>query len=209
MSVLIATPTRARQMNVEYSVGVLQSSGLYGGWMPLLGQTDIYMARNVLANEFLKNSTHDSLIFIDSDIGFSREDFNALITSPHPLVSGMYPCKTAGVDLGKAIFAPLDRTAPIPETGFIEAKYLPCGFLKIDRTVFEAIKPNVAEYGPLEKPNFQFFVGLVVDRWLLSEDYSFSELARRAGFKPMVNCGIRLIHDGIPLSSSTPWSNAS
>lgn len=208
MSFLIATPTRAKQMNVEYTVGLMQSSGLFNGWMPLLGQTDIYMARNVLANEFLKHTQHDSLIFIDSDIGFTREDLANLASSPHPLVSGMYPCKTAGPDLGKAIFAPLDRETLIPAEGFIEARWLPCGFLKIDRSALEAIKPLVVEYGPTEQPNWQFFVGLVVDRFLLSEDYSFSELARRAGVKPMINCAIRLQHDGIPLTAAIPWSNS-
>lgn len=208
MSFLIATPTRARQMNVEYTVGLMQSSGLFGGWMPLLGQTDIYMARNVLANEFLRKTKHDSLIFIDSDIGFSRENLIDLAASPFPLVSGMYPCKTDGDDLGKAIFSPLDRETPIPNEGFIEAKYLPCGFLKIDRSLLEDIKPHVVEYGPPNDPNYQFFVGLVVDRFLLSEDYSFSELARRAGAKPMVNCKIRLVHDGVPLKTVAPWSNS-
>jgi len=193
MTVLLATPTRGRSVDTEYAVGIIHSAGLHNGWMPMTGQSDIYVARNGLVNEFLKTA-HDTLIFIDSDIGFVRDDLQALIASPYPFVSGMYPGKDRA---GKPVLVAEDPATPIPDTGFIKAKYIPGGFLKVDRSVFEAIKPLVAEYGPTDKPCYQFYNGVIEDRQLLSEDYSFCVLARQAGFTPMVNCKIRLKHDGL------------
>lgn len=193
MSALICTPSRGRSMDFEYMVGLMHAHGLHGGWMPMGGQSDIYVARNGLANEFLKTK-HDQLIFIDSDIGFLRDDFLNLLSSPYPFVSGLYPGKDRA---GKPVCVAEDKDAPIPAEGFVRAKYVPGGFLKIDRSVLEAIKPLVAEYGPVEQPCYQFFNGLIEDRNLLSEDYSLCVLARKAGITPMINCRIRLKHDGL------------
>jgi hypothetical protein len=194
MSFLIATPTRARSMDFEYVVGMMHASGTFGGWMPVGGQSDIYVARNTLVNQFLYMK-HDQLVFIDSDIGFTRDDIMNLVTTPYPLVSGLYPGKDAEQ---RPVYVPMDGgPATLPEKGkLIEAKYVPGGFLSIHRSVLDAIKPLVAEYGPVEKPHYQFFNGIVEDRNLLSEDYSFCVLARQAGFVPKINTDIRLKHDG-------------
>jgi hypothetical protein len=196
MSFLIATPTRNRQMDVEYAVGLMHSSGTFGGWMPLTGQSDIYIARNTLANQFLHmDPQHSDLVFIDSDIAFTREDLKLLIESPHPLVSGLYPGKDANQT---PVWIPEDlKGEKLPPPGsFVPAKYIPAGFLRIHRSVLEGMSKFVPEYGPVEKPNFQFFNGVIEDRNLLSEDYSFCKIAREAGFTPYVNTSIRLKHDG-------------
>ncbi len=196
MSFLIATPTRNRQANVEYVVGLMHSSGTYGGWMPLTGQSDIYIARNTLANQFLlMDKKHDDLVFIDSDIAFTRDDLKALIESPYPLVSGLYPGKDANMT---PIWVPENpEDSKYPASGqFLPAKYVPGGFLRIHRSVLEAVSKIVPEYGPVETPHYQFFNGEIEDRKLLSEDYSFIKLCREAGFTPYVNTNIRLKHDG-------------
>lgn len=192
MSFLIATPVRGRATDFEYTVGLMHSAGLYGGWMPMGGQSDIYVARNGLVSEFMKMK-HDQLVFIDSDIGFTRTDLQDLVTSPAPLVSGLYAGKDNAM---KPVYVPLEKDAPLPKEGLIDAKYVPCGFLCIHRSVFEAIKPLVAEYGPPEAPIWQFFNGMIEERMLLSEDYSFCVNARKAGIVPKVNCKIRVKHDG-------------
>ena len=91
--VLIATPIRGNQTVTLYTAGLLQATGLHGGWLPLAGQSDIYVARNVLANEFLRRKEFDTVVFIDSDIGFSRDQLKALIDSDEPMVSGLYTDK--------------------------------------------------------------------------------------------------------------------
>ena len=188
-------------MDFEYNVGIMQSANLFGAWMPMGGQSDIYVARNNLVNEYLKTK-HDQLVFIDSDIGFTRDNLMDLISTPYPLVSGIYPDKGEG---GDPVLVPLDggkmKRTDMPAQGCTPVKYVPCGFLKIDRSVLQTMidKKAVAEYGPEDKPNYQFFNGMVEDRMLLSEDYSFSLLARNLGIVPVVNFKIRLKHDGRPI----------
>ena len=96
---------------------------------------------------------------------------------------------------------PFDK---VPSCGLLTAGLLGCGFLKIDRAVLDKIvdKGLATPYGVEahaksgSPPNYQFFNGRVYKDNLLSEDYSFSVMAREAGVQPYVNCSIRLTHDG-------------
>jgi hypothetical protein len=65
-----------------------------------------------------------------------------------------------------------------------------------------AEKPLIATYG---QGNFyHFFFGRIALDNLLSEDYSFSDLAYSAGIQPWINCGIRLNHDGRTVDPQAP-----
>jgi hypothetical protein len=176
---------------------MLQSSGLHGGWLPMAGQSDIYVARNVLANEFVRRKEFDAMIWIDSDIGFTRQHLQDLIDTEQPLVSGLYTDKCQppmpfcrdnnGVQL---------KLEDVPKEGMIKSRFMPGGFLKVERIVYETIieKKLVGQYGSGAFHHF-YFGKIVLDN-LLSEDYSFCELAREAGFQGWINCGIRVNHDG-------------
>ena len=203
--VLIATPIRGNQTVTLYTAGLLQATGLHGGWLPLAGQSDIYVARNVLANEFLRRKEFDTVVFIDSDIGFSRDQLKALIDSDEPMVSGLYtdkcqpPMPFCRDNDGLAVS--LDQ---IPLQGMLPARFVPGGFLKIERIVFETLieKKAVNSYG---KGNFHhFYFGRIALDNLLSEDYSFSDLVYSAGIQPWINCGVRLNHDGRTLDPQPP-----
>jgi hypothetical protein len=196
--VLIATPIRGNSTVTLYTAGLLQSTGLHGGWLPMAGQSDIYVARNVLANAFVTEyKKFDTLIWIDSDIGFVRQHLQDLIDTEQPFVSGLYTDKCQppmpfcrdnnGVQLT------LDD---IPKEGMIKSRFMPGGFLKVDRIVYETIieKKLVPSYG--SGKFHHFYYGKIVLDNLLSEDYSFCELAREAGFQGWINCGIRVNHDG-------------
>jgi hypothetical protein len=193
--VMIVTPLRGSQ--VQYCVGLMMISGLYGGWVPLSGQSDIHHARNTLANSFLQNKQFNTLVWIDSDIGFTREDFIALLSSTEPLVSGLYtdkaqpPMPHCRDEEGQPV--PL---ADIPQAGMLRTRFVPGGFLKVERRVFETIieKQLVPSYNHGEY--HQFYNGRIFNECLMSEDYSFSYLASTAGFQPWIDCGIRLDHDG-------------
>lgn len=195
--VLVATPIRGNSCITLYTAGLLQSTGLHGGWLPMAGQSDIYVARNVLANEFLNRKEFDTMVCIDSDIGFTRQNLQDLIDTTEPFVSGLYTDKCQppmpfcrGND-GQTV--PL---ADIPQTGMLKARFVPGGFLKIEREVFQAIiaKGIVPVYG--EGKFHHFYNGRIALDNLLSEDYSFCEVVREAGFQPWINCGVRLSHDG-------------
>ena len=92
--VLISTPIRGNQTVTLYTAGMLQAAGLHGGWLPMAGQSDIYVARNVLANEFLRRKEFDTMIFIDSDIGFTRQHLQALIDTAKTVTAERDKIKT-------------------------------------------------------------------------------------------------------------------
>jgi hypothetical protein len=203
--ILLATPIRGNSTVTLYTAGVMQSTGLHGGWLPMAGQSDIYVARNVLANEFLRRKEFDTLVFIDSDIGFTRDQLKALIDSEESMVSGLYTDKCQPpmpfCRDNDGIQQPLEN---IPVEGMLPARFVPGGFLKIERIVFETLieKKMVAPYGG---GNFhQFYFGRIVLDNLLSEDYSFSDLVYQAGIQPWMNCGVRLNHDGRTLDPQSP-----
>jgi hypothetical protein len=199
--VLLATPCRDGKFHATYTAGILQSTGLHGGWLPMAGQSDIYVARNTLANTFLQKKEFDTIVWIDSDIGFTRNDLKQLLDSTEPVVSGLYTDKSQP----PRPFCRGEKGEPIPDDeipaiGMIETTFLPGGFLKVDRCVYEGIvaKGLAPEYGGINGlPTFwQFYNGRVFNHNLLSEDYSFSALVREAGFTAWIDCGIRLNHDG-------------
>ena len=193
-SCMIATPLRGRSVNFEYVVSMLQSAGAYRGWMPLSGQGDIYVARNTLANAFMRQSDAAHIMFIDGDIGWTRQNLLDIIATPHPVVSGLYPGHGPPEWICRDEFGDKIPVASMPKTGLLKSKLVGCGFLKVSRFVFEAIieQKLAAPYGD----NHQFFKGDIEGDFLLSEDYSFSKMVRQAGFQPMLNCEIRLMHDG-------------
>jgi len=195
--VLIGTPIRGNQTVTLYTAGLLQSAGLHGGWLPMAGQSDVYVARNVLLNEFYRRKEFNTLIWIDSDIGFSRQHLQDLIDTEEQFVSGLYTDKCQppmpfcrdenGVQM---------QLADIPSEGMIPARFVPGGFLKVERSVVDTLieKGNLQQYG--QKNFWHFYFGRIAFDNLLSEDYSFSDLVFSVGIQPWINCGIRLNHDG-------------
>lgn len=202
---LITTPIRGNQTQTLYTAGLLQSAGLHGGWLPLAGQSDLYVARNVLTNEFFRRKEFDTMVCIDSDIGFGRRELQMLIDTTEPIVSGLYTDKCQppmpfcrGMD-GMQI--PLEQ---IPKEGMIRTRFVPGGFLKIEREVLQSIVDQnlVPSYGGGKFHHF--YNGRIALDNLLSEDYSFSDLVTQAGFQVWMHCGIRLSHDGRTLDNPPP-----
>jgi hypothetical protein len=194
---LIVTPIRGNQTQTLYTAGILQSAGLHGGWLPLAGQSDIYVARNVLANEFFNRKEFDTVVWIDSDIGFTRDNLQMLIDTDEPFVSGLYTDKCQPPmpfcrDLN-GLQVPLEQ---IPKQGMLRARFVPGGFLKVERSVYQTIidQSLVPTYG--NGKFHHFYNGRIQLDNLLSEDYSFADLVYQAGVPAWINCGIRLSHDG-------------
>ena len=195
--VLICTPARDGKFHALYVAGILQSTSLNGGWLPMAGQSDIYVARNVLMNTFLQRTEYKTMVFIDSDIGFTAKDLKTLIDSNEDVVSGLYTNKTQPpMPFARGIDGVEVKPEDIPPEGMIQAMFVPGGFLKIERHVLDTIidKKLVPTYGGGKLHHF--YNGRIFEENLLSEDYSFCHLVREAGFQPWLHCGIRLNHDG-------------
>jgi hypothetical protein len=195
--VLIVTPIRGNQTVTLYTAGLMNSTGLHGGWLPLAGQSDVYVARNVLANQFLQRKEYDTLVSIDSDIGFTREDLKNLIDTEESFVSGLYTDKCQPpMPFCRDMQGQQVPLSDIPRQGLLRAWFIPGGFVKIERSVFETLiaKGLVPSYG--KGQYHHFYNGRIALDNLLSEDYSFSDLVKQAGIQAWINCGIRLNHDG-------------
>lgn len=87
VSILVCCPT-STQINVQ-TVACIQSLGL-----PTIYVSDslVYQAREIAVDTCIKNK-YDYLLFIDSDIIFTIEDFNKLISNiskTNGIISGLY-----------------------------------------------------------------------------------------------------------------------
>jgi hypothetical protein len=87
--------------------------------------------------------------------------------------------------------------------GLIEILYAATGFLHVRREVYERMRlqlelPTCHRHS--QHPVVPYFLPLVVpqgdDHAYLSEDFSFCERARRAGYKIMADTSLRLWHIG-------------
>jgi len=149
--------------------------------------------RNRAAADFLATGC-DYLLFIDADIIFDRGHIERLMESAEPVLGGIYCLKTMVAP--SPCLQTLPGAQPIAVGGIEEVRRTGTGFLRIHRSVFEAIKPHTAKYNNHGRDEWDFFPSGVVDEEWLSEDWYFCDLARKAGFRVMVDTTIQVGHEG-------------
>lgn len=180
-------------------------------------------ARNVCANDFLFNHTHDYLMFIDADIQFNPLSVIKMMKCDKDIVCGAYPKKILNYEKLKANiekssdisdlvslstnyainYQTKDGTITV-EKDLTEVKDAPTGFLLIKRSVLEKIiESNVASeytndiraYGHGKK-FYDFFPCGVFDGRYLSEDYGFCRLCQKVDYKIYCDLSVKLNHIG-------------
>ncbi len=167
------------------------------------GCSAIDAARNELVSDALHDGA-ESLLFIDSDIGFDPADALRLLARPEPIASGVYPKK--GMRELASIFA--DGVQELlfgPEAvGAYPLKYAATGFLRMKASV---LRRMIAELKmPLCNTHWgrgvwPFFQPLIIphgpDKWhYLGEDWAFSYRLAQIGVTPVADTTIRLWHWG-------------
>lgn len=133
--------------------------------------------------------TYDKIFWIDTDISWSVEDFEKILSSPLDIVSGLYGVGGSGavnamrLEMGtprgmdKVFFMLSDHPVQVDGVGF--------GFVAMKQGVFERIP----------RPWFEILKAPVAMRLVnLSEDYSFCKKAREAGFEIWVDPLVRVGH---------------
>jgi hypothetical protein len=146
-------------------------------------------SRNILAARFLRSSATD-LVFIDSDVGFEPEALVRLCTSDRPFSAGIYRKKTEPEEYpvapkGPQIWADRD--------GFIECLWMPTGFMRINRAVFEGL--DVPAYADSAGETVKaYFLCSVRNGGYWGEDVEFCRLVREAGGKPCAFSDMDLRH---------------
>lgn len=162
-------------------------------------------ARSKTATHFLLETDYDVHVSIDSDIVFDPASVFQIARQAHDLggiVAGLYVTRAkGGLCKPTSVFledVPIEfGTDPTP----VEIKYAATGFLATPRVVFETLAKDLPLCHPQEWWRFYpFYMPMIVDGSngpeYLSEDFSFTERARRAGFKVYVNPAVRLLHLG-------------
>lgn len=199
--VLICTPVRDGRFHTGYVVGMMHGNGLHGGWLPYSGQSDIYLARNILMNGFYKTLRYNTVVFIDSDIGFTRNDLKRLIDSEGDVVSGIYTDKSQPpVPFCRDGTGEIVALNNIPPEGMIPSLFIPGGFFKVERHVLDKLVASgtLATYGTDSEVgnHYLFYETTIYNNIVLSEDYAFSAALMQIELMPWTNCGIRVNHDG-------------
>lgn len=192
------------------------------------GESLVTRARNNCVATFLAQPEWTHLFWIDADIGFSPEAAFRLLLSDHDVAAGVYPLKrenwphggvpagTTQADFDATYTRYTVNTAPSPETGRIDVRVQPDGFLRlseaptgfmlIKRRVFERIMTAHPELRyvpdslgvPDQGLHYRFFdVGVdPVSRRYLSEDYGFCRLWSGLGEHIYVDANSNLSHQG-------------
>lgn len=190
--VFVSIPTLSGEVCHETVKGLLGSAGLYGGVDFVTGCSEVNLARNLAVQHFDSLPQFDHMVFIDSDIGFSRQDFEFLMSGDEDAVYAPYSKK--------------DGTGKPSEFGL--------GFARVKRSVFEKIldlktaNPIDGLPDPDGEPavNFFFWQGAMVFEFFPSfataahhwsgEDHSFWKLVKMSGATVRVEERVRLRHWG-------------
>lgn len=159
---MIGTPCYNGNVTVNYlrslvaMIGFLDQQGVRTGMLTPSHESLITRARNLIANEFLREKDYTHLLFIDADIGFSPELAWKYLEADKDVVCGIYPVKHLDLAKLRTIDAGvLSRVAqaaslhyavklkpggrPEPVTGLLPVEYGATGFMMIKREVFSRL----------------------------------------------------------------------
>lgn len=176
-----------------------------------IGDSLIPRSRNALAALFLKTDCTD-LLFIDSDLVFSGQHLERIMSHDADVVGGFYPKKKQG-----PLEWVLNTKKELPkarEDGLQPVKYIGTGFMRIRRGAFEKLIAQLGselsyeadETKVLEHDFFRVGVHKPTNRYL-SEDWYFCQMLRDCGIEIFADTHIALKHMGTatyPLLTQEP-----
>jgi hypothetical protein len=214
-TVLLAIP--AHDGRVECGLAgalmALGSAHMAGNVAFLTECSDVGLARNLLANRFYRESPFEWMVFIDSDISFSPEDFRILMNYPERDANGVaaepddvsFEAEAEGVTVnsyGEALLVTAEYARKVPEPTTVS---FGLGFTRIHKGVFQKLEeavdaegtPRVGQFthkGELFSHFFPAGPGFA-GQWF-GEDLGFFHLCRLCGITPRVEKRTRLLHTG-------------
>jgi len=156
----------------------------------------VQRARNDIVQLAL-DSNVDDLVFIDTDVDWSPEDFFKLLDHDADIVGGVYPKKG---DIEQYPVRIDHGTLSTDDKGLVEVDGLPTGFMRITKKALQQIWDASPEYTEKhkEKPIRMCFNVTINDKnELVSEDMSFCEKWKELGGKLYLDPSINLSHVGI------------
>lgn len=211
-SVLICTPCYGGLVTNQYLTSILDTVTQFHaqqvphGVFTLANESLISRGRNRCAQAALAGG-FDKLLFIDADIGWKWSDVARLLKSYKKVIGGTYPIKQLSPVLAlnalpehHEIFGRERNPEALRnlgeqqgnQTGEVEVRHIPTGFMLIDCSVLRALQPHVPSFKLSSTTSdekatqyFDYFPVRVVDEVYESEDWAFCSLVREH-----LDCGV-------------------
>lgn len=187
---LVDTTRSLNEKGISYQL--LTKSGSFVPSTRELTATDTF-SHNWATREIASGKyTYNKIIWIDSDIEWTPEDFLKLYYSDLDIISGLYqtnPNGTVAVNLTD----PLGRPTLVNKVHFllwdvpVEVGGVGFGFVAMKSGVFEKMNRPWFKIREVQWDNLDFKVNM-------GEDYSWCEGAKEAGFKIWVDPLVKLKH---------------
>jgi hypothetical protein len=220
VKVLIALPTYGNTVHFDFALALARLMEVFKEKaIPFeylhTASSHIIRARNFFANYFISHPDFTHLLFLDTDMDFSRDavyrffDGEKKITSADVGLS-MREWQEKTVDYNASILTD-EHGSGVLTDGWVEVTHIGTGIFLVRRDVLEAIVPAVRCYRPpsqytpfLPDGNFYaFFDTADEDGVYLSEDLSFCSRARAAGHSVWAIVDERIVHHGTSAISGT------
>jgi hypothetical protein len=150
-------------------------------------------AMNIATADFLESDC-DEMIVIDTDVVFTRQQLDWMLSHDEPLVFGIYPKKQPGL-----VFPCIGLNGeenPFQQEGpLCEVARTARGFMRVHRSVFEKMIPHVEKYTDAQtgREQYCFWKTLLGGH---SEDFFFCDLWRSLGGKILVDKRCTAQHEG-------------
>ena len=204
--VYVSIPTVRDGIKLGTHMSLLRSAidAIKAGWdflaeSPPAGMTPIMAARNLALVQFLQTDA-SHMFLIDDDVVWDEGSFLRVLEAPVDVVGGVYPHRVDAIgfpvqwDADKILYA--DR-----ETGLLQVKGLPAGFLRITRTVAERLIDAHSDrwYHESCSPTgraYDIFDFQFLDHMKVSEDFIFCKKWREIGGKVWLDPSITFMHIG-------------
>lgn len=210
MEVVFCIPTHDGSLEYECVTSLLTTqallikSGIKFEVFFLTGCPYLPVARNTLVAMFMQTNATD-LFFVDADIGFDATSVIKVLNRPEKIVGGIYPLKRDGV--GFPVEVKTKDGIPIGRDGLIEADFIPTGFMRIKREVFEIMEKEYPElYYKTNNVNtgnagieeaYDFFnMGINESKKWTTEDFAFCDKWTKIGGQIWVCPDIDFTHTG-------------
>lgn len=193
MKTLILSVSRNDTYTGGWVTGMVaaMTSPHFGGWLKMEHESDIARGRSKLMCKALE-TRFDNFLWIDDDIVWTREDFDAINQLPVDCAGGVYVKRHA---LNREVWNDEQGETLRGHPNVIRVKEVGTGFLRVTRRAVELLKGNVPE-APVSGFTHYFAAGVTADGAYLSEDYAFCAALRSAGIPIWLHRGIKLGHIG-------------
>ena len=198
--VLIATPTYTGEVNMKYTVALLNTTrlamirGIDLQVCYTAGDALVQKSRNYLLTCALNNGC-DDLIFIDDDIEWDPEWIFKLLEYPMDVVGGVYRKKIDDAELyAVRLIEPIEGDS---RTGLMKVEGLATGFLRLSRRALTSLWASSEPYTNGMLPNERMVFDLKIEnQTLFSEDYVMSKKLSKLGFDLWIDPRMCCVHTG-------------